>query len=397
MLELERLARDVREELGEPPSAWLGKQRRDLMAAWGLRSRRAFGGWWAAAPILGVLGFAVWMWSLHGHPAGSTPVDTMLSASTTDRTVPLPDGSHLRLAPETRARLDAGDRITRCSLEVGKVEFDVVPQHGREFSVQAGDLWVSVVGTRFSVSREPGGTVEVAVSHGVVRVLVPHRNTKVELRAGDRLRSDGTEVALQRATAVSSSGAGAPSPSRHAPAEAAEPLPSSPGAQSPPDGSSGESRSEHSDWLGLYRARNYPAALAAARASGIDGLLQSLTPQPLFELADAARLGGDRNLALRAFATLGQRFPSSRQAEDALFLTGRLLASRGQVDAARVQLEAYLARNSRGTYSVEALGRLVEIYATNEDSRAKTTAQAYLERAPHGPYQRLCRTVLAAP
>jgi TolA-binding protein len=279
-------------------------------------------------------------------------------------------------------------------LEVGKLQFDVVPQGGREFSVQAGDLLVTVVGTRFSVSRDPSGIVEVAVSHGVVRVLVPHRNTKTELRAGDRLRSDGTQVLLQRATAASASGALVPS--SQTPAEAGDPLLPRRDAQTPDAPNSG-GRAAHADWLSLYRARNYTAALAAARASGIDGLLQSLTAQPLSELADAARLAGDGDLALRAFTTLGQRFPSSRQAEDALFLSGRLLASRGQLNGARGQLEAYLARNGRGTYAVEALGRLVEIYTTNKDPRAKTTAQAYLERAPHGPYQRLCRTVLAAP
>jgi TolA-binding protein len=394
-LELERLGRDVRDELGEPSPEWLRTQRRDLTVALGLRSPRALGPWWAAAALLGMLGVAVWTWSLHWRPTGPTPVDTMLSASTTDRNVALADGSRLLLAAQTRVRLKAGERVTRCVLEVGKVQLDVVPQGGREFSVQAGDLLVTVVGTRFSVSRDPGGMVEVAVSHGVVRVLVPHRDTKTEVRAGDRLRSDGTEVLLQRATAASASGAR--SPSSQASAEAAEPLRPRQDAQPAPDGPSSGGRAAHADWLSLYRARDYTAALAAARASGIEGLLQSLTAQPLSELADAARLGGDGDLALRVFATLGQRFPSSRQAQDALFLSGRLLASRGQLNGARGQLEAYLARNGRGTYSVEALGRLLEIYATNKDPRAKAIAQAYLERAPHGPYERLCRTVLAAP
>jgi TolA-binding protein len=394
MRELERLGRDVQDELGEPSPEWLRKQRRDLTVALGLPSPpRAWGGWWAAAALV-ALGVAVWTGSLHWRPNGPTAVDTMLSTSTTDRNVPLADGSRLLLAARTRVRLTAGDRVTRCVLEVGKVQFDVVPQAGREFSVLAGDLVVTVVGTRFSVSRDPGGIVEVAVSHGVVRVLVSNRNTKAELRAGDRLRRDGTEVQLQHATAASAFGARVPS--SQASAEAAEPSPSR-DAEPPSDVPSRGGRATQPDWLSLYRARNYAAALAAARARGIDGLLQSLTAQPLSELAEAARLGGDGDLALRVFATLGQRFPSSQQAQDALFLSGRLLASRGQLSGARGQLEAYLARNGRGTYSVEALGRLLEIYTTNKDPRAKATAQAYLERAPHGPYERLCRTVLAAP
>jgi TolA-binding protein len=396
MSELERLGHELRDELGEPSPEWLRKQRRDLTVALGLRSpQRAMGGWWwAAAALLGLVGFAVWTLAPRWRPTGSTSVEVALSAPTAERNVPLADGSRLLLAAKTRAHLKTGDRVTRCVIERGKVQFDVVPQGGREFSVQAGALTVTVVGTRFSVSRDPNGSVEVMVSHGVVRVLIPNRNTPAELRAGDRLRADGREVLLQHAPADAASRE--PVPASQASAETGGPSVPPADAQPPPDALSGGGKGTHADWLSLYRSRDYAAALAAARDRGLDGLQQSLTAQPLFELAEAARLGGDGDLALRVFATLGQRFPASRQAQDALFLSGRLLASRGQLRAAGGQLEAYLARNGRGTYSVEALGRLLEIYATNKDPRAKTTAQAYLERAPHGPYQRLCRAILAA-
>jgi hypothetical protein len=396
MSELERLGREVHDEIGEPSPEWLQKQRRDLTIALGLRSpQRAFGGWWAAAVLLGAVGVAVLTWASYSHPTASTSVEVALSAATAERNVPLADGSSLLLAAETRARLKTGERATRCVIDVGKVQFDVVPQGGREFSVQAGALTVMVVGTRFSVSRDPAGVVEVVVSHGVVRVLLPNRNTPAELWAGDRLRADGGEVLLEHPTAGAASGGRMPA--SQTVAEAAVPsVPTATAPQPSPETPSG-GQAANADWLRLYRSREYAAALVAARASGLDGLLRSLSAQRLAELADAARLGGDGDLALRVFETIGRRFPASRQAQDALFLSGRLLASRGQMGAARSQLEAYLAQNARGTYSLEATGRLVELYATDKDPRAKTTAQAYLERAPRGPYQRLCRTVLAAP
>lgn len=396
MRELDRLGQEVRDQLGEPSPDWLRRQQSALRAALGVQTpKRAVGGWPLASVLCAVmLVTAVWV-LMARRTAPSGPAELALTASTTSRRVPLADGSSLALSAHTQAHLTVTEGATSCVIDVGKVAFDVAPQHGRQFIVKAGMFEVTVVGTRFSVSRDQAGVVEIVVSHGVVRVKVPSRSTPTELRAGDQLRSDGAEALLRHQSpspAAKEQGA-VPSGS----AEAAESLPAALDAQPAVEAPSKGAAAPRDTWLRLYRERNYAAALAAAREVGVDALLASLAAQPLSELADAARLGGDGDLALRAFDTLGRRFPASRQAQDALFLSGRMLATRGQAGVARRQFEAYLARNGQGAYSVEALGRLVEIYASSKDPRAASMARAYLERAPQGPYRRLCLSVLAAP
>jgi|GEM_PF-3206882 len=396
MRELERLGQAVHDQLGEPSPKWLRKQRRDLTVALGVQvPRRAWGNWWAAFALVAVLGATILMLAPRRHSALSVSADVTLSTSTSDRNVPLADGSTLLLAARTRARVKTDDRATRCTVEVGTVHFDVAPQREREFSVQAGAFAVTVVGTRFSVAREASGAVEVVVTHGVVRVNVPNRSTPAELRAGDRLRGDGRDVLVDHA--APSDVPAQPVISGQTTANPTQRPAATDDAPPQPDTPIKDRATASDDWVKLYRERDYAAALAAARRVGVDALLQNLAPQPLSELGDVARLGGDGDLALRAFETLGRRFPTSRQARDGLFLSGRVLASRGQLSAAQTRFEAYLAGNNRNIHAIEAMGRLVEIYAATKDPRAKTTARAYLQRAPQGPYQRLCQSVLAAP
>lgn len=398
MRELERLAREVRAELGEPSPHWLRWQQRAMTSALRVRpTKPAVGRWAFTGALVAVLVVAV-IWALAPvrRSATAAPVKLALTASTDGRRVPLADGSSLSLSANTQARLTATERSTSCLVEVGKVQFDVVPQQGREFVVRAGSFEVTVVGTRFSVSRDRAGVVEVLVSHGVVRVQVPGRSSPTELRAGDQLRGDGTEVSLRHDAPPVATTKGQEAPP-NASAQSAQSSAPAIDAQPPLEAPSKAATAPRDAWLRLYRERSYKAALEAAREVGVDSLLESLAAQPLAELGEAARLGGDGDLALRAFDALDRRFPGSRQAQDALFLSGRLLASRGQLSVARRQFEAYLARNDRGIYSVEALGRLVEIYATSKDPRVASTARAYLERAPQGPYRRLCLSVLAAP
>jgi TolA-binding protein len=396
MIELDRLGRDVREELGEPSANWLRKQRRELASALELqpRSQLDFRRWGPPLALLAVAVAALLTVLSRARPTPSAAAELALTAPNAERRVPLADGSSLLLAAHTRARVQTNADGTLCKLEVGTVHFDVAPQKGRQFSVVAGDFAVRVVGTRFSVSLDAAGSVEVAVTRGELRVDTPTRNTPTELRAGDWLWGHGAELVLRHSAPPADSAE--PTAVSTPAATVAEPTP--PPVEAPlRSTSASKTTAIDPDWLARYRQRDYAAALAAARQIGIDGLLESLAVQPLSELADAARLGGDRDLALRAFAAIGRRFPTSRQAGDALFLSGRLFATQGRSGMAQRQFEAYLARSEHGAYSVEATGRLVEIYAANRDARTKPTARVYLDRAPDGPYQQLCRSVLAAP
>ena len=130
------------------------------------------------------------------------------------------------------------------------------------------------------------------------------------------------------------------------------------------------------------------------RASGLAERLNDLSAATLAEVADAARLGGDSELAVRALTLLTRRFPSSPQARHGKFLLGRLHALRGDRAAAVAALESYLGAGDGSQYATEAVGRLMELYSqSGETERARNMARRYLERAPNGPYQRLARSL----
>jgi transmembrane sensor len=392
MRELERLGRVAREQLGEPPPDWLQHQSHALRRAFASRRRPARPAWLGRALIAATVALVLVL-AVRASTHPPAPQEVSLTSASGERRVTLADGSSIALADHARARLTTEATATRCVVELGLATFDVAPQGTRTFAVIAGQFEIRVIGTRFSVSRDANGLVEVRVAHGVVRVHVPERIAPLELRAGDYLRGDGHSVSVEHPAPIPApmpppvSDGAAPPAASPAP-EAAAPPPASAAARTP---------AARDDWRRLYAEGDYAGALAAARQLGTDELLASLPAPQLAELADAARLAGENELALQAFDSIARRFPASRQARDATFLSGRILAKRGQTEQARARFEGYLARNSRGAYAIEALGRLVELYAASKDPRAPSTAKAYLERAPHGPYERLCRSVLNAP
>jgi TolA-binding protein len=135
--------------------------------------------------------------------------------------------------------------------------------------------------------------------------------------------------------------------------------------------------------------------LSLVRASGVDRRLGELSPGALSELAEAARLGGDAELAARALTTLLRRFPGAPEAREGRFLLGRVHALRGDRAAAIDAFESYLGRGVSSVYANETLGRLMELYTARGDAeRARGIARRYLERAPNGPYRRLAQSLV---
>jgi TolA-binding protein len=131
------------------------------------------------------------------------------------------------------------------------------------------------------------------------------------------------------------------------------------------------------------------------RSSGIAKRLDELSPRTLADVADAARLGGDPDLAIRALNVLLRRFPSAAEARDGKFLLGRVHALRGDRNAAIGAFERYLETKASAPYTNEAMGRLMELYsARGDNAKARSMAERYLERTPDGPYRRLARSLV---
>ena len=400
MDELERLASELRHELGSPPEVWQQAQRarwRQGLRAPGRRSRfRGFAPWVAAS--LSVVVGLIWLVASR-RPAASD--ERWLVAEELHGPVRLDDGSTISLGPGGRGRLLADAATVRFDLHQGLASFDVVPERKRTWTIRAGKNEVRVVGTRFSVFFGSGEAFDVEVERGVVAVQVPDRNASLELKAGDHLHGHPGELEvthdLVKALPAASSSVSTPAPEARAEEVAGVQLPSAlpevPAASALP--AAPESLAPRADWQLRYREGKYAESLALVRARGIGKHLTDLSPGALAELADAARLGGDPELAVRALTLLIQRYPGAAEARDGRFLLGRVDVLRGDDAAAVDAFEGYLRSGSSGRYASEARGRLMELYAKRGDSeRARGVAEQYLQATPNGPYRRLARSLV---
>ncbi|MGO4777015.1 FecR family protein, partial [Lysobacter sp. 2RAB21] len=86
--------------------------------------------------------------------------------------VTLSDGSRLELNTATELRVKIGARTREVWLDRGEAYFEIFHDKTRPFAVHAGEQRVVVLGTRFSVHREPD-RLRVAVTEGRVRVEAP--------------------------------------------------------------------------------------------------------------------------------------------------------------------------------------------------------------------------------
>lgn len=394
MNELEPLASELREELGEPPDSWQAAQRARFRhgqrARHGRSPFRVLAPWVTAS--LGVVFLLIWL--VFRGPAASD--ERWLVAEELHGPVRLDDGSSIALEPGGRGRLIADTATVRFDLHEGRASFDVVPGRKRTWTVRAGKNEVRVVGTRFSVFFGAGEAFEVAVERGVVAVQVPDRNASVELKAGDRLEGRPGQLEVAHG-AASSLPARAPAPQPEArPEEATAARAPEPSLEVQAPASAPPEPAPRAEWQARYAEGRYAEALALVRAHGISRHLSELSPAALAELADAARLGGDPALAVSALNLLIQRFPGAPEARDGKFLLGRVHVLRGDDAAAAAAFESYLSRAPSGRYVNETRGRLMELYAKRGDTaRARGIAEQYLAATPSGPYQRLARSLVS--
>jgi TolA-binding protein len=335
----------------------------------------------AAVAVLTVL---VWV-AL--RPSSSNVAEHWLVAEELREPFRFDDGSSISLAPGGRGRLHADDATVRFDLHGGRVTFDVTPTKTRTWTITAGKNEVRVVGTRFSVSYGPEEAFEVAVERGVVSVRVPDRKASVELEAGEHLRGrPGRMEVVHSASRAQPSAVATGAESKDVPTELAPPT--------PPPVVPVPSSTPHADWQARYRDGKYAESLALLRSSGIAKRLDELSPKMLADVADAARLGGDPELAVRALNVLVRRYPGAPEARDGKFLLGRVHALRGDRNAAISAFESYLETKKSAPYTSEAMGRLMELYSSRgETEKARAMAARYLERAPDGPYRRLARSL----
>lgn len=206
-------------------------------------------------------------------------------------------------------------------LEKGRVECEVAPRKGRPpFVVQAGDVRVRVVGTRFAVERD-AKNVHVVVSHGAVEVSGAQET--VLLHDGESWPSSGKTPPSAQAPVPSDGTNAAPAPSAPSPSGGASIVIVAPGV--PP------------------QAPQMPqASPPVSDQRAYEGAARSEAKDP------EAAMGAYKRLAAS----------NGPWAAPALFAAGRLAADRGRNPEARKYLESYVARYPRGANADDARGIL---------------------------------------
>lgn len=161
--------------------------------------------WRLAAGALGLLAASLVAW-LAIDPGAQTYATTQGEL----RRLALADGSALTLDAASKLRVDLDEDTRKVSLSQGRALFRVAHNAARPFSVQAGDVTITDIGTVFSVSTQ-GDTVNVLVSEGEVEVRRGGVLLRLTAGQGVRLGKDGAPVrmglaapALERALAWTS-------------------------------------------------------------------------------------------------------------------------------------------------------------------------------------------------
>jgi len=270
------------------------------------------------------------------------------------------EGSTFVLAPGTRGRLREVSSVgARFAIEEGEAGFQITPNVARRWSVEAGPFRVTVKGTVFKVSWDPASErFELVLRRGHVVVDGPSAGGGIPLRGGQRLVVvlPRGQVLITDDAAADESGPRAPAaqPVAAPPVKHAAPRPAVAIASVPP----AAGRSEPRRWTELLAAGRWDQILAEADRDGTDAVLKTAASEDLLALADAARYRRRIDLARAALLAQRRRFPNSARALDALFLLGRVEElSPGGAARALADYDAYLARAPRGPYAAEALGR----------------------------------------
>ena len=252
--------------------------------------------------------------------AGGAPLHVASGDSASHASI---GSAELEIGPRTEVVATGDDtRGIVVVLERGSITFEVPPRAGRPpFVVQAGDVGVRVVGTRFRVDRDRD-RVTVKVAHGTVEVS--HHGEIRPVHEGEQWssRADSTPTPSSN-TDVASDHTPPPSPSVAPPSTSGslEPRPSSSARGPSPSPVGADDRAAYE---------------AAARSEGFDY---------------AGALAGYQKVAARG----------GPWAEPSLFAAGRLAAEHGDRATARALLQDYLRRYPNGRNAADARALLARL------------------------------------
>ena len=320
-----------------------------------------------AAILFCVLGALLWNRSLSRARLAASTIQREASARELLR---LEDGSTATaLTANARVEpIEIGARSVTSRLELGAARFSVTPNPDRIFRVFAHDVTVTVLGTIFSVSLEPGG-VRVGVERGRVRVAWPAGEH--ELGVGEQLFVN--DEAPPVAVALPAD----PSPPTEAPA-------TPPSSAGDPTTRNANHATPGLSWRSLAEDGDYAKAFARMSAEGTNAVRDE--PGDLLLAADVARLGGHPEKAVRDLERVVSAHSDDSRAPLAAFTLGRTLLD--QLGRPREAAQAFATAHRlepHGALAQDALAREVESWSrAGETSLAHDRADAYVKAYPKG-------------
>ncbi len=320
----------------------------------------------AVAALLAVVGVSAFVF----RSSSSSPEvwqGATVASTTTPVSVSLHEGTRVELQPQTRLQVAVQSREeVLLLLDEGSVRLDVVKSPGRRFIVRAADVDVSVVGTQFDVRRS-GGQIGVVVYRGIV-----------EVRSGDQLHrlvagESWSRGGLESASAV---------------VEPTDGLESDDEAESVPEPVRVPGVTKRSK---VKKVKAAAPVVVPAPAPVVVAPPAVVAPVPTartaFDSAVQARSKGNAKDAIAKFEQLLQQFPDSSFAPLSAFELGRLqMDSRHDPRAAAAAFEKVLAIASESSLSEDAMGRLVEAYASFDVGACRKARARYLSAYPGGTH-----------
>lgn len=321
------------------------------------RSRRTLG----AGLVLGAIGTAAVLLLVRFStgvdamgtapiPVGSGAVRAMAPASSEPATHRAPEILSLRdrsraLALEAGTQLsveeDAPERV-HLRLDRGRARFEVTRRPERSFSVRAGSVTVSVVGTTFGV-EVVADRVGVSVESGAV---------EVDWGVGQK-RLLGGESGWFPPLVTSA----------EREPEASEPSRSAPASPEPPAGSDRD---------------------------------PTTSAQSLLAAVDASRSRGQPGRAVELLRQILRDYPDDPRAPLAAFTLGRVLFNElGRPREAAAAFRQVRTKAPSSQFAEDALAREVEAWdRASERERARSLAAEYLERYPAGRHARRVKAIV---
>ncbi len=376
---VERLTRDYQDTVLAPGR---GALRRELLSHASAPSTARWR-WAAGLALAGCVAAVVTVVATRPPPpmtanleGVTTPVGERI-ATPADRSMQLrfSEGTSIELGAASSValeRLDADGASVR--LSNGQLEAHVVHREKTRWEVRAGPYVVHVTGTVFRVRwDEARRSLWVRLAQGHVVVDGPNLDARA-LGAGEVL-----EVTEPVATPVDS-GAALPIDEPQAPVADAGP--------SPKPVLPARHAIDDTSWEKAARQRQWSHALALARQGGTTRLTEKLDAERLLLLTDAARFGGDTDLAVSVLEALRRRFGGHAEATEAAYVLGRIAVDQRHdlVRASAWFLAAYREAPS-GPLAEESLARAMELEASRgATGPAASLAAEYAAHFPVGPH-----------